>query len=211
MKKYAFTLIELLIVVAIIGILAAIAVPNFMNAQIRAKISRAVSDMKTIASALEMYKVDWNVVPPWNKTRTGTGRPLEVRFYRLTTPVAYLSSIPSDPFVTCNSANQYEEFGSTYDYIEIMDPDSGANPWGHQYRLNSWGPDGFNDYAGNRVDSVRGINMNRNLEAACPDGHPQFVYNASNGLKSYGDIVWVGPRADRGANLNLFCPIQNGY
>ena len=48
-----FTLIELLIVVAIIAILAAIAVPNFLEAQTRAKIGRAMNDMRSLATALE--------------------------------------------------------------------------------------------------------------------------------------------------------------
>lgn len=51
MKNRAFTPIELLIVVAIIGILAAIAVPNFTNALIRAKIGRVYGDMSAISRA----------------------------------------------------------------------------------------------------------------------------------------------------------------
>jgi len=59
----AFTLIELLIVVAIIAILAAIAVPNFLEAQTRSKVSRTASDMRSVAVAVEAYRVDNNDYP----------------------------------------------------------------------------------------------------------------------------------------------------
>jgi len=71
MKK-GFTLIELLIVVAIIAILAAIAVPNFLEAQVRSKVSRAKSDQRSLATAIEAYFVDNNLYPAAGVDSVGT-------------------------------------------------------------------------------------------------------------------------------------------
>ena len=58
-----FTLIELLIVVAIIGIIAAIAIPNLLNAIDRGKQKRSMADMRTIGTAVESYAVDNSKYP----------------------------------------------------------------------------------------------------------------------------------------------------
>lgn len=123
-KLRGFTLIELLIVVAIIAILAAIAVPNFLEAQIRSKVARAQSDMRSMATALESYYVDNNTYPAFAQfgmagitadevadiIALGTapsgnppGRTFRLRsstnaLSTLTTPIAYITSYFGDPF-----------------------------------------------------------------------------------------------------------------
>ncbi len=104
--RAGFTLIELLIVVAIIGVLAAIAVPNFLEAQTRARTARAVTDLRTLATALEAYRVDEGDYP-YILDLNGVEWQMPAGFppqradgpAGLTTPIAYLSAALHDPFV----------------------------------------------------------------------------------------------------------------
>ena len=65
MKRFrrAFTLIELLIVVSIIAILSAIAIPNFAEATTRSKAARAHNDLRVLAISLEVFAADHNRYP----------------------------------------------------------------------------------------------------------------------------------------------------
>ncbi len=108
-KRKAFTLIELLIVVAIIAILATIAIPNVLEALVRARVSRVKADMRTIATALDAYFSDHNSYPRDHDNAGWEGKyrwtvwdgrrgPNQVGLYYVTTPVAYITSMAADSF-----------------------------------------------------------------------------------------------------------------
>lgn len=145
MLRKAFTLIELLIVVAIIAILAAIAVPNFLEAQTRSKVSRCKADMRSISTGIESYAVDNNVYPmivaknstyfpPAPPGANGIDGPsvfyagtsgVSSRFLWITTPIAYMTSVFRDPFINENvrfaldpQTNLPQPDYDTYDYVD---------------------------------------------------------------------------------------------
>lgn len=103
-KKSGFTLIELMIVIAIIAILAAILVPNFLKARAQGQLTACKSNCKNIATALEMYASD-------NGGRYPTTASLDAKL----TTGNYLKLIPTCPAAGSNTYSQTYKVTQTPD------------------------------------------------------------------------------------------------
>lgn len=188
MKKCGFTLIELLIVVAIIGILAAIAVPNFLNAQVRAKIARVQSDQKTMSTALEQYRLDTNTYP------MDADDVIRLGFEQLKDPVSYLNMDPIDPFT--NDLQGGESFGGR--------PMKGLYQLGtgNSNQLGVVNPETKNIYilASNGPDKIDDSQPLMSFPMANPVRY--LAFDATNGLHSMGDVWRFGGAPIPGAFLD---------
>lgn len=180
-RSRAFTLIELLMVVAIISILSAIAVPNFLEAQTRSKVSRAKADMRTITTALEAYRTDTNCYPEDYAATTPRGDGLG----RLTSPVAFISSVPLDAF------GGY--FDSSRD-VQVRSYSLGTAPEDRpsRFALSSAGPDRKDD----TVPLFDYPGYTDNLWENPTSGYSYYRYDPTNGTTSRGDILRLSDRGD---------------
>jgi general secretion pathway protein G len=109
--KRGFTLVEILIVVVILGILAAIVIPQFTEASTEAKLSSLCSDLQTIRSQIELYKVQHNDAMPGTAagvsfTKAMTGGTTLAGAIDAAAPYdygPYLQCIPKNPFTDTNT------------------------------------------------------------------------------------------------------------
>ncbi len=163
------------------GMLAAIAVPNFLEAQKRSKIAGAKSGMRNLSVALECYRIDFNSYPiPMDETGVPV-KPDENGVFTgflptsLTSPISYMTELPKDPF------NE----GYTYRYSTnalmcwIM-----ASPG-----LDKVAEGDISAYA----DPKRAACDLSKFMSGGEEGGGVIVYDPTNGTASSGDIIRTGP------------------
>ncbi len=201
-RQFGFTLIELLIVVAIIAILAAIAVPNFLEAQVRSKVSRVKSDLRSFATALESYTVDNNVPPPAAGERGYPRLTIEGRLNQsgiltpaITTPIAYMTTfLIYDPFMDAAKGDRPDERLYTYQTYTWRWKPKGTLDDTQGMSGSNEGPTMtgivFKDlYGGWRLLSVGPDHLFYNNFARTVPASVGLPYDPTNGTNSIGNIL----------------------
>lgn len=203
-STWGFTLIELLIVIAIILILISIALPNFLEAQIRAKVARAKGEIRGLSTAMQTYFLDYQIYPSeteadmyalgWNRSNRG--------HLWLTSPVKYISSIPADPFASMAHTDTQNAGGARIQTYETggIEPHFSNHPMGKKcsscmltWAMWSKGPSAELQWG----QVVSGNNAHRG------DGRDIRNYSPTNGTSSRGSILtwggdplWIGYYGD---------------
>jgi prepilin-type N-terminal cleavage/methylation domain-containing protein len=207
-NRKGFTLIELLIVIAIILILISIALPNFLEARVRALVTKIKGEMHTLQIALESYRIDYEKKKTFIPgARAGSPKGLSTAYplpfdYRpsvgltntvdditvrwglneLTSPIQYLKILPYASFTTLGSRE-----GGNYN----ARPDAGSayEPASYFYKVYEVG------WRASKEWMLRDTGPDQIFNNAWMTSIAQrpMLYSPTNGTISRGDIILMGP------------------
>ena len=88
-----FTLVELVIVIAVIGILAGLAIPHFLDSQAKTRSARAAADMRTLQSAVEQYMAAGNAITGLTADQKANGE----KVFQDIVAKGFLYAVPTPP------------------------------------------------------------------------------------------------------------------
>jgi general secretion pathway protein G len=136
-SRKGFTLIEILIVVIILGILAAIVIPQFSSASTQARTSALESTVQTLRSQIALYKLQHGDVLPNITGANNWGALTATSTYNGTTVGPYMQAIPTNSltngFAVVNGTSA-GGFQTGYDFVYDYASGSGSgNIWGQTY------------------------------------------------------------------------------
>lgn len=206
-RSDGFTLIELLIVIAIILILISIALPNFMEAQVRARLTNTRGCLHAYRTANEAYQADFRTYIPdvdggeiekstkrswaslWainRKINCDTVGEL-CSFAMLTTPIRYMKQLCFDPFLNERNDPRAGKAYSLPEYTSYLSGSKQRKMWAEQYGLRysilSRGPDLDIDVGSyDHLWWYLGAHIHHRM------GYP-VIYAPTNGTYSSGDMV----------------------
>ena len=205
-----FSLVELLIVIAIIGILVATGAPNYQDALVRSKVAEFQGDCKAIETAIETYQSDHSAYPYSEAYPVGSDSYMYMLAPStpgtgylpscLTTPAAYIGKLPNDPFP--NKEDAGSQYPSKRTYLYSNDQQNAE-----LFRMNFVSITAA--YAGGdrSVQGVRPTNAQWMVASCGPDAHRDMGYQTNgnyphtdrptyfdptNGTITPGDLYYFG-------------------
>lgn len=191
------TFVNVVLAIVLVLIIAAIAIPNFLESDALAHLHKHQKQLRKIAAAMEAYRADWGTYPVSEKDSPlaghGTGNEVDQRL--LTTPNAYLEAIIPDG---CRMReNEHNDRKQSENYPIYAVAYVNAAPSFTAYPRTAWMTWGIGNDGRSNTDGYRSLNsVIANEASTSPSLTAGIRYDPTNGPEEVGDIYQFGGDAE---------------